>query len=69
MEDWRVVKWVASWNKVFIIIIISSMNEIQLYKYILISVGLHLFRSYAEGIVWSWKQAGHNLRQLFTNRL
>jgi len=22
MEDWRVVKWVASWNKVFIIIII-----------------------------------------------
>jgi len=20
MEDWRVVKWVASWNKVFIII-------------------------------------------------
>ena len=21
MEDWRVVKWVASWNKVFIIII------------------------------------------------
>ena len=22
MEDWRVVKWVVSWNKVFIIIII-----------------------------------------------
>ena len=27
MEDWRVVKWVASWNKVFIIIIIISSSS------------------------------------------
>ena len=26
MEDWPVVKWVASWNKVFIIIIVVYMN-------------------------------------------
>jgi len=25
MEEWRAVKWVASWNKVFIIIVIITI--------------------------------------------
>ena len=34
MEDWRVVNWVASWNKLFIILIIIRQIVFYCFKLI-----------------------------------